>query len=306
MGTKLNEYFEGFLSSCRSNDCTKSTIEGHTIVLRKFIGPTLGTKLIGELTLLDVDKLQDISRLCGSSRPRACIITYRRLLMYVKKCGLTLPFNLDDIEVPKYRSQKPVQAFTLEDIERVREALTPSNRSYSKYATAKIKDDCVQSMYRTRCLFEVMLHTGLRLSEALALNKSDINLDTNEMMIANKMDKKWEKVYLYGCTNHIAEYLETREDNNEALFVSSTGCRLSYYTAQTMLKRLKKRLGLKKNLTHHIWRKTFITLLLKHGGDPKKTQKAARHRSLQTTLNHYYALDDDEVKTYHEDVMSRI
>jgi integrase len=73
-----------------------------------------------------------------------------------------------------------------------------------------------------------------------------------------------------------------------------------------MLKKLKLRLKLKKNLTHHIWRKTFITLLLKHGGDPKKTQRAARHRSLQTPLNHYYALDDDEVKTYHEKVMGKI
>lgn len=305
MGT-LQSLFDGFIRSCRSNNAKDSTIEGHEICLRKFILPALGHKEVGELTLLDTDLLQDIARKSGQSRPRACIITYRRLLIYAQKCGSTLKFDIDHIEVPKYRSQKPVQALTIEDINRVREALTPSNRTYSKYSTQRVRDVCVQSMYRTRCLFEVMLHTGLRLSEAIALNKSDINLETNELMIKNKMDGKWEKVYLYGCTTHIKEYLDTRSDTNEALFISTTGSRLGYFTAQTMLKKLKMRLGLKKNLTHHIWRKTFITLLLKFGGDPKKTQKAARHRSLQTTLNHYYALDDDEVKTYHEKVMGGI
>lgn len=305
MGILLKNLTEGFIISCKSNSCSESTIQGHEICLRKFILPVLGDKNLDELRLIDTDFLMAKAKEYGDSRPRAVVITYRRLLIYAKKCGLTLPFDINDIEVPKYRSQKPVQALTIEDIGRIREALTPSNRTYSKYSTKKVRDDCVQSMLRTRCLFEVFLHTGLRLSEALALNREDIT-DSNELLIKNKMDKKWEKVYLYGCVTHIQEYLASRTDSDPALFVSSTGVRLTYYTAQTMLKRLKKRLGLKKNLTHHIWRKTFITLLLKHGGDPKKTQKAARHRSLQTTLNHYYALDDDEVKTYHEDIMGRI
>jgi site-specific recombinase XerD len=306
MGEPLKSYFEGFLSSCRSNNATQSTIRNHRICLYRFILPALGEKLVEHLRLIDVDLLQDEARKHGVSRPRAAVVTLRRLLFYIKKCGVTLPFDINDIEVPSYVGSKPIQALTVEEIERVREALTPDNRCYSKHVTKKIKNDCVQSMYRTRCLFEVMLHTGLRLSEALALNIKDINFETNEMMIENKMDGKWEKVYLYGCTSHIQEYLHTRTDTNEALFVSATGQRLGANTAKSMLKRLKRRLNLEKNLTHHLWRKTFITLLLKHGGDPKKTQKAARHRSLQTTLNHYYALDDDEVKIYHEKIMGKI
>lgn len=273
-------------------------------MLRKFIGPTLGDKEVDVLRLVDTDFIQAAAIECGKSRPKAAIITYRRLLHYIERCGDRLPFDLEKVDVPKYVIQKSVQALTIEEITKIREFLCTPN--YSKHASRQIKDDCAHANLRTRCLIEVLLHTGLRISEALAVDVKDIDFERNELRIRNAKSEKWETVFLYGSVLIIREYLASRSDPNPALFISAKGTRLCDQAAKSMMKRLKKKIDIKKNLTHHIWRKTFITLLLKYGKDPKKTQILARHRSLQTTLNHYYALEDDEVKDYHEDVMGRI
>ncbi len=163
---------------------------------------------------------------------------------------------------------------------------------------------------RTGCLFEVMLHSGLRLSEALSINKENIKWESAELMVEDCKERgKWKKVYLHGALDIIKKYLNCRTDDNSALFVTSSGKRLSYATAQSTLKRIKSRMKnseLIETLNHRICRKTFITIPLQEGVDPKMVQNMAHHASLHTTLNYYYQVEKEKVKPIHQNIFSTI
>ena len=71
-------------------------------------------------------------------------------------------------------------------------------------------------MYKRQLLYS----TAGRIGEVVALNRDDVDFVNREIIIYGQKGKKERKVYLTeGCVYHLKKYLESRDDNNPALFV---------------------------------------------------------------------------------------
>lgn len=303
---KLKELFKSFIDDCYRTGKAQSTIYAHANILKNIIGPTLGNKELSKLKPLDMSFIIERGNTHGKSVARASVITFRRLLRFAKSARYNLNIDIEELEVPEYKRKSDPIALTIEEIETIRKALTPDSE-FNKHVPERLRNEHRLAMARTKCLFSVLLHSGMRLSEALKVNIHDIDYNNCELRIENaKEEGRFETVYLHGAMKDIDEYVRLRHDENSALFVSGSGRRLSYNTAQSCLKRIKRRVNMQKNLTHKVMRSTFITIFLRKGHDPKQVQHLARHRSLQMTLDYYYAVEKEKLKPIHKQVMSLI
>lgn len=304
---QLKELYIGFIADCVKIGRSKSTTYGHTKRCEKFIIPAIGNVHIEEIKKSHVGMVLERARAYGgTSSETQSVITLRRLLCYGVGEGYKLNFDWKDIEVPPYTVQSDVQALSFDEIKHIREVMKSDEEKYSRHASARVKANHIHMLERTRCLFELLLHTGLRISEALAINIEDLDFNTCELRIENAKTGAWDSVYLYGTEEAITKYLSMRTDEHPALFVSGNGGRLTLNGAKSTLRRLKKRVGLKKELTHKLFRSSFVTTLLRNKCDPKQTQHLARHKSIQTTFDYYYQVVKEELKPIHKAIMSDV
>jgi len=140
---------------------------------------------------------------------------------------------------------------------------------------------------RDFCILILFLNCGLRLSELVGINLTDIKGDT--LRVLGKGNKE-RTVYLNdACLSAIEEYLKVRptdglKDKN-ALFISSQKNRIYFKTVQYLVKKYLKSAGLDttKYSTHKL-RHTAATLMYKYGNvDVKALQEILGHEQLNTT-----------------------
>lgn len=301
----VENLFEGFIKDCRCRKLAPSTISKHTVLFNKVIIPAVGHKSVADLLPIDANDIIEYANSFGKCTPRLAVLTFRRVLHYVKKSRITSGVEAEEIDVPTYKRTNDVMAWSREEIRELRTILSKDHSgSFSKHCRGHLTRAHQHAVKRTSALFELMIHSGLRLSEALGANKEDINWDRCELRVEDAKDEGvWKTVFLHGAEQSIKEYLQMRTDNNNALFVSTKGTRLRVNSAGTTLKRLKKRSQLETKqhaaLMHKTCRSTFITIPLQEGVDPKIVQKLAHHKSLHTTLGHYRKITPQEVRIAH-------
>lgn len=137
---------------------------------------------------------------------------------------------------------------------------------------------------RERAELELLISSGARVSELANLNKDDIDLQSLEVCIRNGKGKKSRTTYINEvCTAHLKNYLNSRTDDNESLFVSKLKERISDATVRDDLKRIGKRAGV-GNTHPHRCRRTFATNMVKRGMDIQTIQTLLGHTNLDTTM----------------------
>lgn len=308
---KITELFEGFISDCKFDGLAKSTINEHQRMFKNVLVPALKDIEIENLLPIHRNLILKQAEQYGKSASWHSVLTFRKLLRYARKCRIPAGVQPDEIDIPVYRLLKEVRAWSRVEITEIRKILsTDFSKEFSKHTPKRQIEAHKFSNERTKCLFEVMIHSGLRLSEALSIDKGNIKWESSELLVEDcKAKGKWKKVYLHGALDAIKNYLNCRTDNNPALFVTSENKRLCYTAAQSTLKRMKKRMkntALIETLNHRICRKTFITIPLQEGVDPKMVQNMAHHASLHTTLNYYYQVEKEKVKPIHNQIFSTV
>lgn len=156
---------------------------------------------------------------------------------------------------------------------------------------------------RDNAMLHLFLNCGLRLSEVKNLNIEDIDLKENKFTIIGKGNK--ERInYLNGKTKDaLLKYLSIRDNflkNNKkqdnALFLTFYGCRMSQFRIDRIVKRAYKRANLdEKVYTVHTLRHTCATLLYRTGVNIKTIQEILGHVQIDTT-EIYTHLNNQEVK----------
>lgn len=146
--------------------------------------------------------------------------------------------------------------------------------------------------YRDYCILTIFLNCGLRISELVSINISDINFSSKLIFIIGKGNKE-RTVYLNdSCIEAINNYLmkERNKIKNintqdlDALFISQKGNRLSVRSVQDIIKKINLKSGLnKKGLSPHKLRHTMATLLYQNGADLISLQQILGHTSIATT-----------------------
>ncbi len=179
-------------------------------------------------------------------------------------------------------------------------------KSLPKYLTLEQSINLLQAVdgknkNRDFCILTLFLNCGLRLSELVGINISDISFDNRTMRVLGKGNKE-RIVYLNNaCINAINEYLVSRPKDKvidrDALFISNRLTRISRESVQKMVDKYLKKIGLENmGYSVHKLRHTAATLMYQYGNtDVLQIKALLGHENLSTTeiYTHIY---DKQVK----------
>ena len=138
---------------------------------------------------------------------------------------------------------------------------------------------------RQRVLIEVLYATGCRLSEVQALDRSDIDYNTQSCRVIGKGNKEREVYFSFKAIYHLKKYLLSRADIVPALIITERQPyrRLSGRGIQREIGIIAKNAGLLKKVSPHTLRHTFATLTLNNGADLVAVQELLGHENPATT-----------------------
>jgi site-specific recombinase XerD len=132
------------------------------------------------------------------------------------------------------------------------------------------------------------------------LDKSDIDFENRECIVLGKGDKE-RKVYFDARTKiHLKNYLESREDDNKALFVSLQKPyeRLQISGVEIRLRELGRKLNI-ENVHPHRFRRTVATIAIDKGMPVEQVQQLLGHAQIDTTMR-YAIVNQNNVKNSHK------
>jgi len=166
-------------------------------------------------------------------------------------------------------------------------------KPYSAMDMEKLRMAC--DNIRDLSLLDFLYCTGCRVSEVSRLDIADVDFETLECVVLGKGNKE-RKVYLTDvAAMHLREYLDSRKDEGEALFVGKGGRRLGKNGIEALLKRIGKAAGV-ENVHPHRYRRTLATNLLDRGMNIQDVAAILGHADLKTTQI-YCFISQANVKT---------
>jgi integrase/recombinase XerD len=151
-----------------------------------------------------------------------------------------------------------------------------------------------------RALVEVLLGTGMRISEALSLKRSSIDMQTGEASVIGKGNKERTVFFSPRALNWVKEYVTRRTDSTDALFVNRWKTPLTRQTVVQWFSRFRKAAGIKKKVTAHMLRHTVATTLLFNGCPIGHIKEILGHEHLMTTCKFYLGADKRAAKDAHQ------
>lgn len=148
---------------------------------------------------------------------------------------------------------------------------------------------CVDAKgYRDKAMLEVMYATGIRVTELIDLNVSDVNLDLG--IIKCSSSKKTRAIPLYpAAMRALTNYLDNvrtamlADPQEDALFVNVSGARMSRQGFWKILKHYQNTAHIEKEITPHTLRHSFAVHLLENGADISSVQELMGHSDISST-----------------------
>lgn len=165
-----------------------------------------------------------------------------------------------------------------------------------------LRDNCKEK--RDLAIIDLLYSTGIRVGELVNLNIEDIDLEGRECVVYGKGDKE-RRVYFDAKTKvHLKEYIETRRDDNEALFVTldAPHDRLKISGVEIRLRKLGRELNLER-IHPHKFRRSMATRAIDKGMPIEQVQKILGHSQIDTTMQ-YAMVNQNNVKSAHQKFMS--
>ena len=168
---------------------------------------------------------------------------------------------------------------------------------YSDESLESMRDNCVT--LRDLAIIDMLASTGMRVGEMVLLNRDDIDFHERECIVLGKGDKE-RPVYFDARTKlHLKQYLDSRIDDNPALFVSLKApyTRLKIGGVEVRIRELGRKLGIKKAHPHK-FRRTLATTVIDKGMPIEQLQTLLGHARIDTTLM-YAKVKQSNVKLAH-------
>lgn len=174
-----------------------------------------------------------------------------------------------------------------------------------------------RSGIRDKAILLLLYSTGLRVSELVSLNVSDVNLKTGEFAVIGK-GRKVRTVYLNETAKSaLQKYINVRKDTFKPLFLRYSGrelenidedgenLRLTVRSIQRLVKKYALNAGISVDATPHTLRHSFATSLLSQGADLRSVQELLGHSNLSTTQI-YTHVTNKKLKEVHKEFMKDI
>lgn len=203
------------------------------------------------------------------------LIAIRSFLRYLTKRNIkTMP--ADKIELSK-QERRQVAFLDMDEVDRLLDSVDRSSPIGA----------------RDYAIIQLLFSTGLRVSELVALNRDDINLERGEFSIQGKGGKIRLVFLSEAAKKAVSSYLKDRSDNFKPLLIHYSGTkdelddgeytRLTPRSIQRTIQRYAKLAGIVKTVTPHVLRHSFATDLLSNGADIRSVQTMLGHSSITTT-----------------------
>ena len=236
--------------------------------------------------------------------------------------------NTDDLRkyLASYRENKTISKTTIDNIRRVLSSffswlededyiLKNPVRRIHKIKTGRVvkevlsdenfeilRDNC--SNIRDLAMIELLNSTGIRVGELVRLNIEDVLFNERECIVLGKGDSE-RTVYFDAKTKiHLLKYLESRKDNNPALFVSfkKPYNRLGINGVERRIRELGNMSNIKK-VHPHKFRRTMATNAIDKGMPIEQVQRLLGHVQIDTTMQ-YAMVNQNNVKIAHRKFIS--
>ena len=176
----------------------------------------------------------------------------------------------------------------------------PEVLSYEEIVSMMETIDLSQQFgHRNKAIIEVMYGCGLRVSEVISLNISDIYMKDEFIRVVGKGDK--ERLIPIGkkTLNELMLYIrgerlhqEIKAKYSDKVFISARGTSLTRQSVFLLVKSLAEKAGIKKTISPHTLRHSFATHLLEGGADLRAVQQMLGHSSISTTEIYTHVSDE--------------
>lgn len=197
------------------------------------------------------------------------------------------------VPLPKIH-EKPILRLSREEMVKMLnqaetgEGMTEGQKRYQKI-TAK----------RDYAMLSLFLGTGIRVSECVGLNLSDVNLEENAFLVTRKGGNQVVLYFPVEVATALGEYIEERDQiealpgHEDALFLSLQKRRITQRAVQNLVKKYAMVAApLKPKISPHKLRSTFATNLYNATGDIYLVADVLGHSSVDTTRKHYADMTD--------------
>ena len=273
-----HEYLAMFLNAKRIEGCSERTIQYYKATVEHLLGKLvdpirkISTEMIRQY-LVDYQTINNCSKVTVDNIRRniSSFFSWLEEEDYILKSPMR--------RIHKIKTTKTVKSIiTDEDIDRLR-------------------DECICK--RDVAIIDLLYSTGIRVGELVHLNIEDINFNERECIVLGKGDKE-RRVYFDAKTKiHLQEYLLTRHDSNNALFVSldKPHRRLKISGVEVRLRLLGRALGMER-IHPHKFRRTMATRAIDKGMPVEQVQKILGHSQIDTTMQ-YAIVNQNNVRESH-------
>jgi len=279
--------FEHFLKIERG--LSENTILNYRFDVSKLVNYLEENKI--NVSAKDIDKysMQEfLFQLSKTKNPRTqsrIISGLRSFFDYLVFENYRLDNPMEQIETPKIGRKLP-DTLSVKEIDRIIAAIDLNN----------------YLGYRNLTIIEMLYSCGLRVSELINLKLSDLFIEEDFIKVTGKGNKQRFVPIGLNTQKLIQSYLKIHRplikistSDSDTIFLNRNGKKLTRAMIFTIVKKIKIKAGIKKNVSPHTFRHSFATHLLENGADLRSIQMMMGHESI-TTTEIYMHLDKSYLK----------
>ena len=272
------EYLKMFIDAKQIEGCSERTLQYYRVTIEHMLG-SIETPIRKITTdeirgyLVDYQKVNNCSKVTVDNvrRNMSSFFSWLEEEDYILKSPMR--------RIHKIKTKQPVkETITDEMIE-------------------KLRDNC--TCVRDLAMIDILYSTGIRVGELVGLNISDIDFEERECIVFGKGDKERRVYFDAKAKLHLQEYIESRTDDNPALFVTldAPHARLKISGVEIRVRELGRKLNIDK-IHPHKFRRTMATRAIDKGMPIEQVQKILGHSQIDTTMQ-YAIVNQNNVKVSH-------
>lgn len=277
--TSNQEYLRLFLDAKKIEGCSERTLQYYRVTVEKLLDRIdvpirrITTEQI-RAYLADYQKINNCSKVTVDNvrRNMSSFFSWLEEEDYILKSPMR--------RIHKIKTKQQVKAIISDEI------------------IEKLRDNC--KCPRDLAIIDLLYSTGIRVGELVNLNIADINFEARECVVFGKGDKERRVYFDAKAKLHLQDYLQTRTDDNPALFVTldHPHARLKISGVEIRIRELGRRLNLTK-IHPHKFRRTMATRAIDKGMPIEQVQKILGHSQIDTTMQ-YAIVNQNNVKSSHQ------
>ena len=273
--------------------CAKIDVRDFPITILDQIKPQDIEEYLHWLKYYVKDEVEHTNNERGISRKLACLRSFYNFFFRTERI-VTNPAEL--VKMPKLHEKNIIRL----DIDEVASLLDEVESGEN--LTKRQKAYHAQTKKRDLAMLTLLLGTGIRVSECVGLDITDVDFKNNGIQVHRKGG--YESIVYFGeeVARALSDYMQEREHivpvegSTNALFLSMQKKRMSVRAVENLVKKYSRLVTTIKNITPHKLRSTYGTALYQESGDIYLVADVLGHKDVNTTRKHYAAQADERRK----------